>query len=225
MVRLIGAIVIGVAGCAVLIALGLWQSQRLAWKEGILADITARITAPPAPLPAAPDAEADRYLPVAIMGRFTGEALHVLVSVKGKGAGFRLIAAFETAEGRRVLVDRGYIPEAARAATPPATGPARIEGNLHWPAEIDSFTPEPDTKLGIWFARDLPAMAAALGTEPVLIVARSADPADPAVTPLPLDTASIPNDHLQYAVTWFSLAAVWAGMTALFVWRIRRRTA
>jgi surfeit locus 1 family protein len=59
----------------------------------------------------------------------------------------------------------------------------------------------------------------------VLIVARSADPADPAVTPLPLDTASIPNDHLQYAVTWFSLAAVWAGMTALFVWRIRRRTA
>ncbi len=225
MVRLIGAIVIGVAGCAVLVALGLWQVQRLEWKGRILSDIAARIEAPPAPLPARPDAEAYRYLPVAVEGAFDGAALAILISVKGEGPGFRLVAAFETAQGRRVLVDRGFIPEALRAATPPATGPARIEGNLHWPDEVDSYTPPPDAARGIWFARDLPAMAEALGTEPVLIIARRADPADAAVTPLPLDTATIPNNHLQYAITWFSLAAVWAGMTALFVWRIRRRTA
>ncbi|MFZ9948374.1 MAG: SURF1 family protein [Gemmobacter sp.] len=225
MVRLIGAIVIGVAGCAVLVALGIWQVQRLEWKGRILSDIAARIEAAPAPLPARPDAEADRYLPVAVEGAFDGAALAILISVKGEGPGFRLVAAFETAQGRRVLVDRGFIPEALRAATPPATGPARIEGNLHWPDEVDSYTPPPDAARGIWFARDLPAMAEALGTEPVLIVARRAEPADAAVRPLPLDTATIPNNHLQYAITWFSLAAVWAGMTALFVWRIRRRTA
>ncbi|MGA0777955.1 MAG: SURF1 family cytochrome oxidase biogenesis protein, partial [Gemmobacter sp.] len=75
MVRLIGAIVIGVAGCAVLVALGLWQVQRLEWKGRILSDIAARIEAPPAPLPARPDAEADRYLPVAVAGAFDGAAL------------------------------------------------------------------------------------------------------------------------------------------------------
>jgi surfeit locus 1 family protein len=225
MVRLIGAIVIGVAGCAVLVALGIWQVCRLDTKERFLSDMEARMEAPPAPLPPQPDLEADRFRPVAVEGAFDGAALAVLVGLKGKGPGFRLVAAFETLEGRRVLVDRGFIPEALRAATPPATGPARIEGNLHWPDDREYFTPPPDTARGIWFARDLPAMAEALGTEPVLIVARRAEPADAAVRPLPLDTATIPNNHLQYAITWFSLAAVWAGMTALFVWRIRRRTA
>ena len=100
---------------------------------------------------------------------------------------------------------------------------ARITGNLHWPQERDRFTPEPDAASGLWFARDVPQMAAALGTEPVLVVARAVEPADGAFTPLPVDTAGIPNDHLGYALTWFSLAAAWAGMTLLLLWRIRRR--
>ncbi len=57
-------------------------------------------------------------------------------------------------------------------------------------------------------------MAAALDTEPVLIVAREADRRR-GRAPLPVDTAGIPNDHLQYAITWFALAVVWAGMTLL----------
>jgi surfeit locus 1 family protein len=60
-----------------------------------------------------------------------------------------------------------------------------------------------------------------MGVEPLLIVAREI-PGDP-VSARPIDTAVIPNDHLQYAITWFSLAAIWSGMTALLVWRIRRR--
>jgi surfeit locus 1 family protein len=58
-----------------------------------------------------------------------------------------------------------------------------------------------------------------LGTEPVLIVARSKS--DAGVTPLPVDSSAIPNDHLQYAITWFSLAFVWATMTTYFLWRTR----
>jgi surfeit locus 1 family protein len=68
-------------------------------------------------------------------------------------------------------------------------------------------------------------MAGALGTEPVLIVARAVAPPDPQVTPRPVDGAGIPNDHLGYAVTWFLLAVVWLGMTGLLAWRIWRRTA
>jgi surfeit locus 1 family protein len=97
-----------------------------------------------------------------------------------------------------------------------------VEGNLHWPEEVDGFTPAPDARTGLWFARDVPAMAEALGSEPVLIVARS--PTAPGIEPLPVDTSHIPNDHLGYAVQWFGLAAVWLGMTAYLLWRIRRRT-
>lgn len=225
MSRLIAPLLFGILGVAVLIGLGVWQLQRLAWKEGILAEISARIAAPPGALPAAPDPEADRYRPVRVAGRFTGEELAVLASVKGLGPGFRIVAAFETEDGRRILVDRGFVPEGARAAPRPA-GAAEVTGNLHWPEETDRFTPAPDAARGIWFARDLPAMAAALGTEPVLLVQRSgrgAAAAEGAPRPMPLDSAGIPNDHLEYAITWFLLAAGWAGMTAALLWRISRQ--
>jgi surfeit locus 1 family protein len=222
--RLIFPLLLGLAGAAVLVSLGIWQVQRLAWKEGVLAAIDARLADAPGPLPVAPEAARDAFAPVAVEGRWTEQDIRVLASRKGIGAGYRVVAAFETGDGRRILIDRGFLPEAQKAA-PPATGDARITGNLHWPSETDRFTPPPDARTGVWFARDLPAMAAALGTEPVLVVARTVDPADPAVTPLPLDSAGIPNDHLGYAVTWFGLAAVWVGMTAVLVWRIARRTA
>jgi surfeit locus 1 family protein len=221
--RTIGALVLGLAGCAVLLALGVWQVQRLAWKEGILGEIEARIGAAPVAIPAVPDPAADRYLAVTAAGTFLSEEVHVLASRKQGGAGYRLIAAFETEDGRRVLTDRGFLPLEAKDTPRPAM-PATIIGNLHWPDEVDGYTPAPDAGRGIWFARDVPAMAAALETEPVLVViSGTSEPAPPAQA-FPVDTASIPNDHLGYAVTWFGLAAVWAGMTFLLVWRIRRRT-
>ena len=97
-----------------------------------------------------------------------------------------------------------------------------VTGNLQWPRETDSYTPAPDIRGNTWFARDVPAMAAELGTQPILIVARSQT--DPAVTPMPVDTVGIPNDHLNYAITWFSLALIWAAMTAYFLWRTRAKT-
>jgi surfeit locus 1 family protein len=64
-------------------------------------------------------------------------------------------------------------------------------------------------------------MAQALTTEPILLVLRSATPEIPSVLPIPVDTARIPNDHLQYAITWFSLALIWLAMTAFFLGRKR----
>jgi surfeit locus 1 family protein len=218
--RFLFPLLLGLVGGAVLISFGVWQLQRLAWKEAILADISARITATPVALPANPDPEADRYLPVRAEGVFTGQSLDVLVSRKQIGAGVRVIEVFETT-GRRVMVDRGFIPEAARAAPRPS-GEGVVIGNLHWPEEVDAFTPEPDARTGLWFARDVPAMAAHLGAEPILLIAK--EPTAPGIEPIPVDTSGIPNDHLGYAVQWFGLAAVWLGMTAYLLWRIRRRT-
>ncbi len=219
--RMIAPLLFGLIGAAILVGLGTWQMQRLAWKEGILAQIEARLGDTPVALPAVPDPVADRYLPVSVTGALVGEPIFVLTSDRAAGPGYRVVQRFDTDGGRPIMVDRGYLPEDRRAA-PRSDGETVVTGTLHWPSETDSFTPPPDTARGIWFARDVPAMAAALATEPVLVVARS-DTGD-GITPLPVDTTGIPNNHLQYAITWFCLAAVWLGMTVLLLWRIRRRT-
>lgn len=221
--RLIFPILLGVLGCAVLIALGTWQVQRMAWKEAILAEIDARITAAPVPLPDAPDPQADGWRPVTVTGALTGPEARVLTTQPDLGGpGYRVIGVLESG-ARRVLVDLGYVPQEARD-TPRAAPVVEITGNLHWPDEVDGWTPPPDTAADVWYARDVPAIAQALGAEPFLIVARDLSPNDLGVTPLPVDTGTIPNDHREYAITWFLLAAVWAAMSGYLVWRTARRT-
>ncbi|WP_171131456.1 MULTISPECIES: SURF1 family protein [unclassified Ruegeria] len=215
--RLLFLLIFGLTGLGILLSLGVWQVQRLAWKQGILAEIEARISGNPVGLPEAPQPVRDRYLPVALTGEMLPGEVHVLVSVKQVGPGYRIVAPFRSGD-RTVLVDRGFVPTTAKDAAR-LVGAMEVTGNLHWPNEIDSYTPDADIEGNIWFARDVPALAAALGTEPVLLIARSET--DPGVIPLPVDTAGIPNDHLQYAITWFGLALVWAVMTGYFLWRSR----
>jgi len=219
--KLIGPLAIGLVGAAILISLGVWQVQRLAWKEGVLADIEARIAADPVAVPAAPDPEADRYLPVTATGEIGPDYVRVLVSQRGLGAGYRIISPFDLGD-RTILVDRGVMP-VAETDVPMLDGPVTVRGNLHWPEEVDGFTPDNDLEDNLWFAREVPVLAAHFGTEPVLDIARALSQPDGPVTPLPVDTGGIPNDHLNYAITWFSLAVVWLGMTGFLVWRITRR--
>ena len=219
---LILAALFGLGGTAILVSLGVWQTQRLAWKEGVIAELETRLSAAPVPLPLAPTEAADEYLRVAADGRIGPEELHVLTSAKPWGPGFRVITPFETPDGRRVLVDRGYVPQTEKAAARQAETLA-LTGALLWPDETDSFTPEPDAAKNMWFARDVGKMAAALGTEPVLIVAETPG-SEEWPKPQPL-TVALPNDHLQYAITWFSLAAIWLTMTGALLLRQRRRAA
>jgi surfeit locus 1 family protein len=219
LMRPILPVLFGLLGTAVLIGLGVWQVQRLQWKEGVLAAMEAELTAAPVAIPAAPDPASHGWLPVAAQGRITGEEILVQSSLKAVGPGFRVVAPFET-DGRRILVDRGFIRLTDRDRNRPPVE-ADLVGNLHWPDETDGFTPDPDGRL--FFARDVGLMAAELGTEPVLLVVRRTDEDPLAVTPLPVTTAGIPNNHLQYAVTWFLMALVWAGMTAFFVAQRRRK--
>lgn len=221
--RMILPLLFGLIGTAILLSLGFWQLQRLAWKEAIIADIDARILDAPVPLPDTASPEADRYLPVTMTGRTTEDEIRVLASRRIVGAGFRIVTAFETDAGRRILLDRGFLPE-AQQNTPRPPVEMTVTGNLHWPDETDGFTPDPDIARNMWFARDVDLMAQALNTEPLMVIARSTTEATTAVPPLPINTAGIPNDHLNYALTWFSLAAVWVGMTVFLLWRIRRRT-
>ena len=117
--------------------------------------------------------------------------------------------AVDEALRRPTAGERALIDEAVRA---------RVEQTGMRRAGAGPQT-ENDVAGNTGFARDIPQMAEELGTEPLLIVAREVSPPEQGVTPLPVDTAGIPNDHLEYAITWFSLAAIWAAMTGAFIWR------
>ena len=214
--RVIPPLIFGFAGAAVLIWLGVWQMQRLAWKEAVLANIEARITAAPVALPEQPDQVRDKYLPIRASGT-ARPGLRVLVSVKNIGPGYRMISILDLG-GRQVLLDRGFLSLEDHTDF---SGPHEISvtGNLHWPDEVDWFTPDPDIENSLWFARDVPAMAAALGTEPTLVVVREIEDSLYSTTPMPVGTEGIPNDHLNYAITWFSLAAIWLLMTGYYIRR------
>jgi surfeit locus 1 family protein len=218
--RYLFPVLMGVLGVAVLMRLGFWQLDRMVEKRDYLDEVAARIGNAPIALPAVPEEGPHKLQAVVVEGRFTGEYLEVLAGQKDASPGVLVIEAFALPDGRRIMVQRGFIGEEAREVPRPPHE-AKVEGNLHWPQDTNSFTPPPDEKTGLWFARDVPAMAVKLNTEPTLIVA--SQPTGDGIEPMPVDTSGIPNDHWGYAIQWFLLAATWAGMTVFLLWRIRGR--
>jgi len=232
-------IALGLIGVAILCGLGVWQVQRLAWKEALIADLGARLAGDPIALPERFDQEAQEFRRVRLTGRFTGEAgahgfrdVAYLTTVRPWGAGYRVIQPFETTEGRIFLVDRGFVPVeakneggAAARPTPYPEGELTIDGALRWPDDADGFNdlsaPPSDN---VWLTREVPRIAPLFVAEPALVVAETPTAPPGAEFPVPLPvTVDLPNDHLQYAVTWFSMAAIWAGIAVVLVSRARRR--
>ena len=201
-------------------SLGNWQLQRLEWKEAILSEIGEKIAAEPVELPLRPNEKAHKYLSVAATGGFRKGALRVLVSRKEVGAGYLIVSPFQTG-GRTILVQRGFL-KIEDDLKPPSDARTTVTGNLHWPDDRNGSTPENDIKGNVWFARDLAEMASAVDAEPILLIAREITSPETSLDMFPLDAADIPNDHLEYAITWFLLAMVWAGMTAYYMYRIFR---
>jgi len=216
--KILFPLIIGLGGIVILLWLAFWQLDRLEWKQGILQDIDDRVSAEPVPLPEAPNAEADNYLSVITRGTATGEEVRFLDSGTPAGTGHHIISVFETSDGRRILLDQGLLPLYGERGTP-LSEEVTVQGNLIWPDDISEEEPQEDE----WYARDVAAMAQVLETEPVLVALRAASVYDDALTPLPVDTRNIKNDHLEYAITWFLLAVVWLSMTVFYVARSARR--
>lgn len=220
--RYLFPVILGILGCVALVQLGLWQLERAAWKEGLLAEIRAGIEGDPVPLPDTVDPSM-KYLPVTVSGTTSGAEIDVLSHTREQGAGYQIVSRFVTDDGRAILLDRGFVPQEARRLDRP---PVRLEvvGNLHWPEDASASTPAPNLDENIWFARDVEAMAAQLNTEPVLVVARAIGGDNQGARPLGVTVEGIPNNHLGYAVQWFLIALTWAVMTLALIWRIRQRS-
>lgn len=220
--RYLFPLILGILGCAILIWLGLWQVQRLHWKQAMLDQIQSRIDGAAVALPATVDPSM-KYLPVMVSGTTTGQEIDVLSGTRDSGGGYQVVSGFVTDDGRRILLDRGFVGQDHKRDPRPATR-LQVVGNLHWPQEKSAATPGPNLDQNIWFARDVPAMAAQLDTQPILVVAAQVAGDAQGVQPIPVGIEGIPNNHLSYAVQWFLIAAVWAGMTVALIWRIRQRT-
>ena len=209
----------GLVGSLLLVSLGLWQIQRLEWKRAILDEITEKIHAEHVPLPTNTNATTDNFLPVHVQGIVGEPSLYYLTSQRKWGPGYRVISPLQMTD-RVILLDRGFVAAQLKDIHGHPQF-AEVVGNLLWPNEWDKlFTPEPEND--IWFARELIRMADVLGTEPLMVVARSTSNEDPNITPWPVTTEGIPNDHLQYAITWFGLAVIWIILSAYWILYITR---
>lgn len=225
----IGLTIAVVVSMAIMIALGVWQIQRMHWKEGVLAHVAALKTAPP--VPAGPvlagNSDVD-FRRVVLDCPGLGAAPFVeLYGVREGEAGSRLISACAVEAGpyRSVLVDRGFVQDTI-SARPPVDGadnaPLRVTGLLRVPEKGNWFSPPNDPARRRFYIRDVAEMARVLGAPapaPVFLLAESAtNPEWPALVPAPLPE-DIPNNHMQYVLTWFGLAAALAGVYAAVLWR------
>ncbi|HEX2592753.1 MAG TPA: SURF1 family protein [Rhizomicrobium sp.] len=203
----------------VLIGLGVWQVQRLHWKEGLLAAIDHSIHAAPVSVDQLPKGPRAPYIRVTARGTFdhTKEA-YLFGSDTAGTPGYHVITPLRTANGATFLIDRGYVPTTKRdpqtRAEGQVPGTQTITGLLRTEEQPGLFTPAADTAHHVWYVRDADAIAKAEGltlAEPGIIDA-DATP-NPGGWPKGGQTIiDIPNNHLSYAFTWFGLALVLLGV-------------
>jgi surfeit locus 1 family protein len=226
----IGLTVATAVALAILVALGVWQLERRAWKEDLLARIAALQAAPARPLGGAlstaktPEDLGFMRVSAICPGLETAPFLQ-LYSLRGGEAGVRLISACPLGDGRSILVDRGFVADTISARPPVDSArltPMRVEGVLRAPDAATFVTPANQPNANQWYSRDIAAMAQHLGAAnpaPVFLMAEtSSNPEWKALIPAPLPT-EIPNRHLEYAGTWFGLAGALAAVYAALLFR------
>ena len=227
----VGLTIATLIALGILLGLGAWQVQRLHWKEGLLAHLAAlqHATAQPidpvlARLAQGQDID---YTRVSLDCPALQQGAYVrLYGLLGGAAGWRIVGAcpLSGAPYGTVLVDRGFMPADASGGATPAPGPALTQpvvGVLRHGDPKTFVTPADELGQRQFFFRDVPAMATLLGaSRPAPIFLMLESPAAPAGGPVPAALpADIPNNHLQYAVTWFGLAGALLCVYLASLWR------
>lgn len=228
---------------AILLGLGFWQIARLQWKEELIVRIGTRIHDAPVALPpeagwAGWSAAEDEYRPVRAEGRFLNDkTVYVTANAElrpraGATLGYMVLTPLALADGSVVIVNRGFVPRELRDTlhldAGAATERVTVTGLIRAPQEQGWFVPEDhpsrdEPARGDWFTRDPIRIGASLGLDrvaPFLIDEALVEGA----APWPrggLTVVTFPNKHLEYALTWFGLAAT---LVAVFlIWALRQR--
>ena len=212
----------------VLVALGTWQVNRLAWKEALIDERQARAAQDPAAFPGADaDPAAWNFRAVRATGTFLHDKeLYLAARTLRGNVGWQVVTPFRRADGSVILVNRGWVPQdyrdpATRAAGQP-TGPVVLSGVARTSQIQHWVQPDNEPERNRWFFLDVAAMAAAAGVTPAGPFYLEADAAEnPGGLPIGGQARiDLPNNHLQYAVTWYSLAVT---LLVIYILYHRRR--
>lgn len=229
--RLLAVTLGGLVLIGIFLALGLWQVQRMAWKQALLARIEASQQGEPQPLPAPQDwprvqRDADEYRRLRLSGHFDhGRETRVQASTV-LGSGWWVVTPLRTADGRWVLVNRGFVDAAHRdpATRPEPQAEVMLLGLLRLTEPEGRLWQKNDAGTGRWYSRDVAAIAAAqqLPGEVAPFFVDASEGSEGQWPRAGLTVLAFSNNHLMYALTWFALAAMVAG-ALVFVWRFERR--
>jgi len=232
---LLGFTVLMLVGLAVLIGLGVWQLKRLAWKEGLIAQIETRSTGQPIKLKEAlamvRKGRDPSYYRVRVDGRFHHAKELYLYSTSNERVGWEVITPLETADGDMVLVDRGFVPDELKDPSSRALGEVEtvvtVTGIVRKPETQGLFMPDNEPAANRWFWWDLQGMARSdfpSGTIQVAPFFLEAEKSDvPGGWPEGGQSRlELPNNHLQYAITWFLMAVALLVIYGLYVRSVYR---
>lgn len=229
------ATAMALAGIVVTVLLGTWQVNRLAWKNDLLARIEQRLAAEPVGLDdalrRAAGGEDVEYLRVAISGRYVAGADLLLYSIgQGGAAGYEVLTPMVTGPGRALIVNRGFVPQDRLEAIATPDDERNIVALIRGPGSQTLFTPDNEIDGNRWFWRDIPGMtqrlkATALAGDAVDIPPYVFAAEPDGISGWPRAGATrldIPNNHLQYAFTWFAFAAIQGVVFLVWLGRQRR---
>ena len=221
----VGLLIPAVIAFIVLIGLGTWQIQRKAWKEGLIAALDAQLAAPPIALPAPAtwaglDRAKDEYRRVTFSATFDNSKEALLFAAPSTfrpdvdGPGYWVMTPARMADGHIVIVNRGFVPDGRQdpktRAAGQIAGPVAIVGSMRWTGERHWFTPADEPAKNLWFTADPQSIAAAKGLAGVApFYVEQESPVPPGGLPKPGKLmVTLPDNHLQYALTWYGLALV-----------------
>jgi surfeit locus 1 family protein len=196
-------------------ALGVWQTERLQWKRALLADLAARAAAAPVDLPATLDDPASwEFRRVRVRGHYEAQTLWLNRPSpnEAKEPGMDLLAVLVRDGGAKLVVDRGWVPLGTAPDAFPVSGEIERVGVVRLAARPNAFVPpnEPGAHRIFWI--DPPAIVGG-AAQPIWISLEPGQEQGPLASGGPR-VADVPNNHLQYLLTWFSLSAI---LFAIFI--------
>ncbi len=228
------------AAFLVLAGLGTWQLRRLAWKEQLTAAAASRAGAPAQDVPPAAlwpglNRARDEYLHVRARGRFDHARETLVYAVRGAdegppaGPGAFVVTPLMRPDGPPLLVNRGFVPQARRdpasRAEGQAAGEVEVTGLLRLPEEANWFVPANDAAREAFYRLDPESIAVARGLAGAapFIIDLDAGPVPGGLPVAGTTRLCFPNRHLEYALTWYALAATLLAVSLAALWRRRQR--
>lgn len=233
-----GGILFLIACIALLYGLGNWQIKRMHWKTALLAKYQTEYARDPLDNPF--DGEILKEIalqsPAMAYGSVRGQFHHDLEILIGPrthdgNPGYHIVTPFSIAGGGgRVLVNRGWVPlDKANPATrfdSQSEGMVTLTGMVRPPDKPNPFTPDNDPANHTWYSVNPHDIALAVNMPDFPDVVFYAETQDPPLEngyPLMMTTRTLPNNkHLQYALFWFTMAALFTIMPLTYAFWPRK---